>query len=130
MGHHTQFNGAVIASTAEAANNSLSTGTLGWRDIENKADYKSSTVGIADGIAPGLGCVSLSSNPAPNSQGTTKQVNVANDFTKSPQVIWGRSTDDIVKDFQAVGYQVNVRQSTRGSGQAVIIEVKGHPEIS
>lgn len=51
-------------------------------------------------------------------------------FTKSPQVIWGRSTDDIVKDFQAAGYQVNVRQSTRGSGQGVIIEVKGHPEIS
>ena len=57
-------------------------------------------------------------------------VNVANDFTKSPQSIWGRSTDDIVKDFQASGYQVNVRQSTRGSGQATIIEVKGHPEIS
>lgn len=42
----------------------------------------------------------------------------------------GRSTDDIAKDFQAAGYQVNVRQSIRGSGQAVIIEVKGHPEIS
>ncbi|MEF9120422.1 hypothetical protein U9227_23395 [Escherichia coli] len=60
----------------------------------------------------------------------TKPVNIAIDFTKTPQSIWGRSADDIVKDFQAAGYQVNVRQSTRGSGQAVIIEVKGHPEIS
>ncbi|QYN47097.1 hypothetical protein GYM74_07755 [Gilliamella sp. ESL0405] len=58
------------------------------------------------------------------------KINIANDFTKSPQSIWGRSADDIAKDFQAAGYQVNVRQSTRGSGQAVIIEVKGHPEIS
>jgi hypothetical protein len=58
------------------------------------------------------------------------KINVANDFTKSPQSIWGRSADDIAKDFQAAGYQVNVRQSTRGSGKAVIIEVKGHPEIS
>lgn len=60
----------------------------------------------------------------------TKPINIATDFTKTPQSIWGRSADDIVKDFQAAGYQVNIRQSTRGSGQAVIIEVKGHPEIS
>ncbi|MBX4134301.1 hypothetical protein JMI89_11765, partial [Frischella sp. Ac48] len=58
------------------------------------------------------------------------KINIANDFTKSPQSIWGRSADDIAKDFQAAGYQVNIRQSTRGSGQAVIIEVKDHPEIS
>ncbi|MBI0520899.1 VENN motif pre-toxin domain-containing protein, partial [Pectobacterium parmentieri] len=57
-------------------------------------------------------------------------VNIATGFNKSPQSIWGRSTNEIVKDFQSAGYQVNVRQSTRGSGQAVIIEVKGHPEIS
>ena len=58
------------------------------------------------------------------------KINIANDFTKSPQSIWGRSADDIAKDLQAAGYQVNIRQSTRGSGQAVIIEVKDHPEIS
>lgn len=34
------------------------------------------------------------------------------------------------KRFQAAGYQVKVRQSIRGLGQEVIIEVKGHPEIS
>uniref|UniRef100_UPI0019341E3F hypothetical protein n=1 Tax=Gilliamella sp. ESL0250 TaxID=2705036 RepID=UPI0019341E3F len=56
--------------------------------------------------------------------------NIANDFTHSPQSIWGRSVEDLVGDFRAAGYQVNVRQSSRGSGQAVIIEVKGHPEIS
>ena len=30
VGNHTQLNGAVIASTAQAADNALSTGTLGW----------------------------------------------------------------------------------------------------
>jgi filamentous hemagglutinin len=47
VGDHTQLNGAVIASTADAANNSLNTGTLGWTDIQNKADYKASSVGIS-----------------------------------------------------------------------------------
>ena len=39
-GGHTQLNGAVIGSTATADKNRLETGTLGWRDIENRADYK------------------------------------------------------------------------------------------
>lgn len=47
-----------------------------------------------------------------------------------PQSIWSRFGDDITKDFQAAGYQVKVRQSIRGLGQEVIIEVKGHPKIS
>jgi len=39
-GDHTQLNGAVIASTADASLNRLDTGTLGFGDIENHADYK------------------------------------------------------------------------------------------
>ncbi|MGJ0482493.1 hemagglutinin repeat-containing protein [Pantoea agglomerans] len=39
-GEHTQLNGAVIASTADASLNRLDTGTLGFGDIENHADYK------------------------------------------------------------------------------------------
>lgn len=48
VGNHTQLNGAVIASTAQAANNKLSTGTLGWDNIDNHAEYsaKSTSVGI------------------------------------------------------------------------------------
>ncbi len=38
-GGHTQLDGAVIASTAAAENNRLDTGTLGWRDIHNHAEY-------------------------------------------------------------------------------------------
>ncbi|WP_261239971.1 MULTISPECIES: hemagglutinin repeat-containing protein [unclassified Pseudomonas] len=41
VGKHTQLDGSVISSTAEAGKNRLSTGTLGWSDIENKAHFKS-----------------------------------------------------------------------------------------
>jgi filamentous hemagglutinin len=39
--NHTQLDGSVIASTADADKNRLSTGTLGWSEIRNKADYTS-----------------------------------------------------------------------------------------
>ncbi|EFA4898438.1 filamentous hemagglutinin N-terminal domain-containing protein [Escherichia coli] len=47
VGNHTQLNGAVIASTATDDKNSLSTGTLGWLDIHNQADYQASHTGIS-----------------------------------------------------------------------------------
>ncbi|WP_336768068.1 hemagglutinin repeat-containing protein [Pantoea endophytica] len=46
VGNHTQLNGAVIASTADAANNKLSTGTLGWDSIDNHASYHASSSAI------------------------------------------------------------------------------------
>ncbi|EFK8367360.1 VENN motif pre-toxin domain-containing protein [Escherichia coli] len=39
-GQHTQLNGAMIASTATADKNRLDTGTLGFSDIDNRADFK------------------------------------------------------------------------------------------
>ncbi|CAM3590969.1 hypothetical protein RABR111495_01845 [Rahnella bruchi] len=39
VGNHTQLNGGVIASDATSDKNRLDTGTLGWNDIRNKADY-------------------------------------------------------------------------------------------
>ena len=39
-GEHTQLNGAVIGSTASADKNRLDTGTLGFGDIENHAEYE------------------------------------------------------------------------------------------
>ncbi len=41
VGKHTQLDGSVIASTAEADKNRLSTGTLDWSDLRNEAKYKS-----------------------------------------------------------------------------------------
>ena len=39
VGSHTQSNGGVFASTATPDKNRLDTGTLGWRDIDNQADF-------------------------------------------------------------------------------------------
>lgn len=47
VGHHTQLDGAVIASTATPDKNSLYTGTLGFSDIHNEADFKTSHSGIS-----------------------------------------------------------------------------------
>ena len=55
VGAHTQLDGAVIGSTAAADKNRLETGTLGWNDIENHADYKvehqSAGISTGGGIA-------------------------------------------------------------------------------
>ncbi|WP_404651948.1 hemagglutinin repeat-containing protein [Raoultella terrigena] len=47
VGNHTQLDGAVIASTATADKNSLDTGTLGFTDIYNEADFKTQHTGIS-----------------------------------------------------------------------------------
>ncbi len=46
VGNHTQLNGGVIASTADSIKNQLSTGSLGWDAIDNKAEYNASSSGF------------------------------------------------------------------------------------
>ena len=45
--NNTDLKGAVITSEAEANKNSLTTGTLTYSDIENKAEYESKGIGIS-----------------------------------------------------------------------------------
>ncbi|WP_202308664.1 hemagglutinin repeat-containing protein, partial [Dryocola clanedunensis] len=47
VGNHTQLDGAVIASTATADKNNLDTGTLGFSDLHNEADFKTEHSGIS-----------------------------------------------------------------------------------
>ncbi|MBK5073804.1 hemagglutinin repeat-containing protein [Budviciaceae bacterium CWB-B4] len=51
VGNHTQLDGAVISSTASADKNQLDTGTLGFSNIENKAEFKTEHQGV--GISAG-----------------------------------------------------------------------------
>ncbi|HEG1904712.1 TPA: contact-dependent inhibition effector 16S rRNA endonuclease [Enterobacter cloacae] len=51
VGNHTQLDGGVIASTATADKNRLGTGTLGFSDIHNQADFKTEHQGA--GISSG-----------------------------------------------------------------------------
>ncbi|WP_408626181.1 two-partner secretion domain-containing protein [Dryocola clanedunensis] len=49
VGNHTQLDGAVIGSTAAAEHNKLDTGTLGFSDIKNRAEYsvEQQSVGVS-----------------------------------------------------------------------------------
>lgn len=47
VGKNTDLKGGIISSEAEADKNKLSTGTLTFEDIENKADYKADNKGIS-----------------------------------------------------------------------------------
>lgn len=55
VGEHTQLDGAVIGSTASADKNRLDTGTLGFSDIENRAEYRveHQSVGFSTGGSVG-----------------------------------------------------------------------------
>ncbi|MGB8664136.1 MAG: hemagglutinin repeat-containing protein, partial [Serratia inhibens] len=55
VGEHTQLDGAVIGSTATADKNRLDTGTLGFTDIHNQADFKTEhqSAGFSSGGAIG-----------------------------------------------------------------------------
>lgn len=50
---NTDLKGAILASTADAGKNSLTTGTLTTSDIENKAEYSSSSSTIAGSFTAG-----------------------------------------------------------------------------
>ncbi|WP_426426717.1 hemagglutinin repeat-containing protein [Siccibacter turicensis] len=80
VGNHTQLDGAVLASTATADKNRLDTGTLGYGDIHNEADFKVqhqgggfSTGGIGALIASNIGNVMLmGAGSNGHSDGTTQ----------------------------------------------------------
>lgn len=81
VGKHTQLDGAVIASKADKDRNRLETGTLGWTDTENKAEFKTehSGAGLSTGDSlPGAllktaaGTLLSQGGNQGNAQGTTK----------------------------------------------------------
>ena len=51
-------------------------------------------------------------------------------FVKNPKTVWGKSAVDIAKQFERAGYSTTIRSSSKGSGKATILEIKGHPSIS
>ncbi|WPD75910.1 hemagglutinin repeat-containing protein [Dickeya fangzhongdai] len=54
VGNHTQLDGAVIGSTASADKNRLDTGTLGFSNIDNRAEFSVSHSGIGLSASPSL----------------------------------------------------------------------------
>ncbi|WP_455424159.1 hemagglutinin repeat-containing protein [Dickeya dianthicola] len=54
VGNHTQLDGAVVGSTASADKNRLETGTLGFGNIDNRAEFSVSHSGIGLSASPSL----------------------------------------------------------------------------
>ena len=65
--NNTRLKGAVIDSKAPAEKNKLTTGTLTWENIDNKAEYKASGKGISytNGAGIPLNALGLLSNMGP-----------------------------------------------------------------
>ncbi|MBG3079115.1 VENN motif pre-toxin domain-containing protein [Proteus mirabilis] len=81
MGKHTQLDGAVISSTAEAKNNQLDTGTLGFSDIHNYAEYKvehqsggvSTSGGVEGNMLANMGhALAMAGNHSDSAENTTQ----------------------------------------------------------
>ncbi|MHA7845174.1 hemagglutinin repeat-containing protein [Serratia sp. D1N4] len=81
VGEHTQLDGAVIASTADADKNRLDTGTLGFSNIHNQADFKAEHQGgslssggpVGSDLLSNLGSMALSGlGNSGHAEGTTQ----------------------------------------------------------
>lgn len=107
VGHHTQLDGAVIASTATPEKNSLDTGTLGFSDIHNEADFKTSHSGISlsgggsfgdkfKGNLPG-GMISAAGNKG-HAEGTTQAAVAEGTITLRDKVNQKQDVADLSRD--------------------------------
>ncbi|WP_145574323.1 hemagglutinin repeat-containing protein [Yersinia alsatica] len=107
VGEHTQLDGAVIASTADKSKNSLDTGTLGFSDIENKADFKAEHQGgslssggpVGSDLLSNLGGVVLSglSNDG-HAEGTTQSAIADGTITIRDQDKQQQNVEDLSRD--------------------------------
>ncbi|MGC0929765.1 hemagglutinin repeat-containing protein [Pantoea agglomerans] len=144
VGNHTQLNGAVIASTAQSANNALSTGTLGWSDIDNHASYKASSSSISmgggneDNKMSG-GAIPTSANTHGSASGTTRSavadgtIKVRNGQAQTQNVAdLSRDTDnanghiDKIFDKDKVARKLEFAQGIQELGQRVAGDVSSY----
>lgn len=109
VGDHTQLNGAVIGSTATADKNKLDTGTLGFSNIENKAEFKTEHQGgsistggsVADNFLGNMGnLVLVGANNDGNAQGTTHAAVSDGSITIRDQDKQQQNVDDLSRDVE------------------------------
>ncbi|NLR76985.1 hypothetical protein HF682_17615, partial [Leeia sp. IMCC25680] len=68
VAQHTQLTGAAITSSAPASQNHLSTGSLGYSDLNNQQHTRASAENDSIGISFGLGAASLGSQLIDNAK--------------------------------------------------------------
>ena len=79
---HTQLNGGAIASTASSEFNTLTTGSLGYTDIENHAEYRATSSGVnvgtgsllSNALKNATSALPMSGNQSDNDSSTTRSV--------------------------------------------------------
>ncbi|EKN3345987.1 hemagglutinin repeat-containing protein [Yersinia ruckeri] len=107
VGEHTQLDGAVIASTADKSKNSLDTGTLGFSNIENKADFKAEHQGgslstggpVGSDLLSNLGGVALSGlGNDGHAEGTTQAAVADGSITIRETDKQQQNVDDLSRD--------------------------------
>ncbi len=107
VGEHTQLDGAVIGSTATADKNTLDTGTLGFSDIENKADFKAEHQGgslstggpVGSDLLSNLGGVVLSGlGNDGHAEGTTQAAVSEGNITIRDTDKQQQNVDDLSRD--------------------------------
>jgi len=98
-----------------------------WVDVDNE---------VAQGVANDfrkVGSVLLANTPLRASSSASMRLpsgGLSGNMVAQPKLLWGRNAEQIAAILTAEGYQVAVRQSTRGSGNATIIKVGGHKQVT
>ena len=124
--NNTRLKGAVIDSQAEKEKNKLTTGTLTWENIDNKAEYKASEKGISYSTGAGvpLNALGLLSNMGPtvkDKAGTTTKSAVSKgtltitDKENQKQDIekLNRNTEDSLKKLKEIFDKTKVEERKR-----------------
>ena len=124
--NNTHLKGGIIDSKAPAEKNKLTTGTLTWENIDNKAEYKTSGKGISYSTGAGipLNALGLLSNMDPtvkDKEGTTTKSAVAKgtititDKENQKQDIekLNRNTEDSLKKLKEIFDKTKVEERKR-----------------
>ena len=90
---HTQLNGAEIASAAPAANNSLTTGSLGFTDVQNTMSYSGSTQGFSLSGGPSFAQTSDSASGTTHAAVSPGTITVKSDQQSGTDSTAGLSRD-------------------------------------
>ncbi|MGN3967222.1 contact-dependent inhibition toxin BcpA, partial [Burkholderia gladioli] len=90
---HTQLNGAQIASAAPADSNTLTTGSLGFTDIQNKMSYSGSSEGFSNSGGPTFAQTGESASGVTHAAVSPAQIVVKSDQQNGTDSTVGLSRD-------------------------------------
>ncbi|WP_175950735.1 hemagglutinin repeat-containing protein [Burkholderia sp. BCC0405] len=93
VANHTQLNGAQIASAAPAESNTLTTGSLGFKDIQNSMSYSASSEGFSTSSGPSFAQTGDSANGVTKAAVSPATITVKSDQQNGTDSTAGLSRD-------------------------------------